>query len=78
MGPVIGNLGSYKEVGDMAGPVIMGSLAQAASLQVGFAASGLLAGFVKVIRFAIPSCQTLEWDRWDPPRIGSENGFVVD
>jgi len=46
MGPVIGNLGSYKEVGDMAGPIIVGSLSLAASLQVGFAASGLLAGFV--------------------------------
>jgi MFS family permease len=46
MGLVMGNLGSYKEVGDMAGPVIVGSLAQAASLQVGFVASGMLAAFV--------------------------------
>ena len=36
MGLVMGNLGSYKEVGDMAGPVIVGSIAQVASLQVGF------------------------------------------
>jgi len=48
MGLVMGNLGSYKEVGDMAGPVIVGSLAQAASLQVGFVASGLLAGLVTI------------------------------
>lgn len=42
----MGNLGSYKEVGDMAGPVIVGSLAQAVSIQAGFVGSGLLAAAV--------------------------------
>lgn len=46
MGLVMGSLGSYKEVGDMAGPVIVGTLAQTLSLQVGFVVSGLLAGLV--------------------------------
>lgn len=46
MGLVMGNLGSYKEIGDMAGPIVVGGLAQVASLQVGFVTSGLLAGLV--------------------------------
>lgn len=46
IGLVMGNLGSYKEVGDMAGPIIVGTLAQAISLQAGFVFSGALAGLV--------------------------------
>lgn len=48
MGLVMGNLGSFKEVGDMTGPIIVGTLAQAVSLQAGFVASGMLAALVTV------------------------------
>lgn len=48
MGLVLGNLGSYKEIGDMAGPLAIGLLAQFISLTVGFVVCGLMGLFVLV------------------------------
>lgn len=42
IGLAMGNLGSYKEIGDMAGPLTMGLVAQFASLTIGFVSCGLL------------------------------------
>lgn len=42
MGLAMGNLGSYKEIGDMAGPLTIGLIAQLFSLTAGFIACGLL------------------------------------
>jgi MFS family permease len=47
-GLVMGNLGSYKELGDMTGPIVVGTLAQAVSLQAGFISSGALAALVTI------------------------------
>lgn len=42
VGLAMGNLGSYKEIGDMAGPLAIGLLAQFLSLTAGFVLCGLL------------------------------------
>ncbi len=42
LGLALGNLGSYKEIGDMAGPLTIGILAQFISLTAGFVLCGLL------------------------------------
>lgn len=42
MGLAMGNLGSYKEIGDMAGPLSIGIIAQLVSLQAGFILCGML------------------------------------
>lgn len=49
----MGNLGAYKEVGDMAGPIIVGTFAQVVSLQAGFVFSGFIAGLVTIPLLAI-------------------------
>ena len=42
MGVAMGNLGSYKEIGDMAGPLTIGFISQFVSLAAGFVVCGLL------------------------------------
>lgn len=48
MGLAMGNLGSYKEVGDMIGPLTIGALAQFLSLTAGFVICGMLGMIVLV------------------------------
>ena len=42
IGLAMGNLGSFKEIGDMAGPLVIGLVAQLVSLTAGFVICGLL------------------------------------
>ena len=48
IGLAMGNLGSFKEIGDMAGPLLIGLVSQLVSLTVGFVLCGLLGLIVLV------------------------------
>ena len=54
IGLALGNLGSFKEIGDMAGPLLIGLVSQLVSLRAGFVLCGLL-GFIVLLPLVLPA-----------------------
>ena len=57
MGATMGVAGSFKELGDMIGPLLMGAISQALGLQWGFVICAALGGIALLITIVVAQNQ---------------------